>query len=160
VVPTVIYEGWFWDGLWYSVCPIITLHGRITAKEYVDSLGNQVHPIIETLFLNNCAVFLEDSVPMHTAGTVQSWFIEHDGELQHLPWPAQSPDLNIIELLWSVLETRMRNRFPPPTSLKQLDVAQEECYKIPLETVRNLCESIPRRIVAVLKAKVGPTPCY
>jgi hypothetical protein len=31
-----------------------------------------------------------------TDGTVQSWFEEHEGELQHLPWPAQSPDLNII----------------------------------------------------------------
>jgi hypothetical protein len=75
----------------------------------------------------------------HTAGTVQSWFEEHEGELQYLPWPARSPDLNITEPLWSVLETRMRKRFPPPTSLKQLeDVLQDDWYKIPLETIRNL----------------------
>jgi hypothetical protein len=36
----------------YSVGPIITLHGRITAREYVDRLGNQVHPIIQMLLLN------------------------------------------------------------------------------------------------------------
>jgi hypothetical protein len=30
--------------------------------------------------------------------------------------------------------------------------------KIPLETVQNVYESIPRRIVSVVKAKVGPTP--
>jgi hypothetical protein len=30
----------------YSVCPIITLHGRITAREYVDRLGKLVHPTI------------------------------------------------------------------------------------------------------------------
>jgi hypothetical protein len=30
----------------YSVGPIITLHGRISAREYVDRLGNQVNPII------------------------------------------------------------------------------------------------------------------
>jgi hypothetical protein len=52
----------------------------------------------------------------------------------------------------------MRTRFPPPTSLKQLeDVHQEEWYKIPPETVQNLYESIPRRTAAVLKAKSGPT---
>jgi hypothetical protein len=34
----------------YSVSPIITFHGRITTREYVDSLGNQVHPMIQTLF--------------------------------------------------------------------------------------------------------------
>jgi hypothetical protein len=48
----------------------------------------------------------------------------------------------------------VRGRFPPQTSLKQLEnVLQEEWYKIPLETVRDLYESILRRIAAVLKAK-------
>jgi hypothetical protein len=97
----------------YSVSPTITLHGRITAREYMDRLGKQVHPMIQTLFQNNA--------PIHIAGTVQSWFEEHDGELQHIPWPPQSPDLNNIEPLWSVLETRLRNRCPLPKSLKQLD---------------------------------------
>jgi hypothetical protein len=60
----------------------------------VDNLGNQVHPMIQT-FPNNDAVFQD------TAGTVKSWFEEHDGELQHLPWPEQSPDLNVIEPLVS-----------------------------------------------------------
>jgi hypothetical protein len=54
----------------------------------------------------------------------------------------------------------VRNGFPPPTPLKQLeDVLQEEWYKIPLQNVQNLDESIARRIAAVIKAKCGPTPC-
>jgi hypothetical protein len=117
---------------WYSVDPIITLHGRITEMGYVDRMGNQVHYMIKTLFLNNGAIFQEDNALIHTAGTVQPWFEEHEGDLQHLPWPAQSPDFNITEPLWSALETRMR---PPPTSPKQLaDVLQPEWYKIPLYT--------------------------
>jgi hypothetical protein len=145
----------------YSVGPIITLHGQITAREYVDMLGNQVHPMVQTLFLNNGAVFQEDNAPIHTAGTVQLWFEEHDNELQHIPWPAQLPDLNISEPPLSVLETRVRKRFPPPTSLKQLDdILQEEWYKIQLETVQNFCESILGRIAAMLKAKGGPTLCH
>jgi hypothetical protein len=49
VVPTVEH-GRFCDGLGsnivlqHSVVPVIILHGRITAREYVDRLGNQVHP--------------------------------------------------------------------------------------------------------------------
>jgi hypothetical protein len=88
---------------WYSVGSITTIHGQITAREYVDRLGIQVHPMIQMLFLNINA--LKDM-----AGTLQSWFKEHEGELQHLPWPAQS--------LWPVLETTVKNKFPPPTSLK------------------------------------------
>jgi hypothetical protein len=37
----------------------------------------------------NDAVFEENNAPIHTAGTVQSWFEEHESELQHLPWLAQ-----------------------------------------------------------------------
>jgi hypothetical protein len=67
----------------------------------------------------------------------------------------------MIEPFWSVLEIRVRNRFTPPTSLKQLeDVLQEERYKILLETVQNLYESIPRWIAPVMKAKGVPASCY
>jgi hypothetical protein len=138
----------------YSVGPIIILHGQITAREYMDKLGNQVYPMIQTLFPNNDEVFQEDNAPIHTAGTVQSLFEQHEGELQHFPWPARSPYLNITEIFWSVLKTRVRNRFRPPTSLKQLeDVLHDECYKIPLQTVQNLYESIPGGTAAVVKAK-------
>jgi hypothetical protein len=67
----------------YSVGPIITLHGRITAMKYldVDRLGNHVHPMIQMLFPNNDAVFQDDSATIHIAGTVQSRFEVHEGEL-------------------------------------------------------------------------------
>jgi hypothetical protein len=83
----------------HSVCPIITLHGRITVREYVGRLGNQGHPMIQMLFPNNDAVFQDDNAHIHTAGTVQSWFEDREGEHQHVPWPTKSPDLNIIEPL-------------------------------------------------------------
>jgi hypothetical protein len=58
-----------------------------TVREYVDKFGNRVHPMIQTLFPNG-AVSQDDNAPIHTAGSVQSWFEDHEGELQHLPWPA------------------------------------------------------------------------
>jgi hypothetical protein len=67
--------------------------------------------------------------------------------------------LNIIEPLEPVLEIRVRNRFPLPTSLKQLeDVERRLVYNFSLEIVQNLHDSIPRRITAVLKIKGGSTP--
>jgi hypothetical protein len=48
-------------------------------------LGNQVHLMIQTLFPSNDAVFQGDNVPSHTAGTVQSWFGAHEGELNVFP---------------------------------------------------------------------------
>jgi hypothetical protein len=68
--------------------------------------------MIQTLFLNDDIVFQEENSPIHIAGTVQSWFEEHEGKLQHPPRPAQSPDLNITEPLGSVLGTTARYRLP------------------------------------------------
>jgi hypothetical protein len=70
---------------WHSIGPRVTLHGQITEIEYVKRLGNQAHPIIQTLFPNNNAILQDDSAPIHTAHTVRSWIEEHEGELQHLP---------------------------------------------------------------------------
>jgi hypothetical protein len=65
----------------YSVGPITTLHDGIIARKYVDRLGNQVHHMIQTSFPNHNAVFQDDNAPIQTAGTVQSWFQNHEGEL-------------------------------------------------------------------------------
>ena len=50
MVQTVKQEGGYvtiWaENSWYSTGPITTLHCRITASEYVDILGNQVHPVV------------------------------------------------------------------------------------------------------------------
>jgi predicted RNA-binding protein with PUA-like domain len=82
--------------------------------------------MIQTLFLNKEAVFQHGNASIHTAGTVQLWFEEHEAELQCITWQSRSPDLNNTEPPWSVLETRLRNRIPPPISLKQVH-SKKEC---------------------------------
>ena len=62
-------------------------------------LGSNVHPVFQQFFPNSNVVFQDDSSPIHTGRSVQSWFEEHNDALQRLPWLAQSPDLNIIEPL-------------------------------------------------------------
>jgi hypothetical protein len=102
LVPTVKRAGGsviIWAAIsWYSAGSMIYVNGRNTASDYVDSLGSQVHPVVQMLYPNNEAAFQDDSSPMHTARSVQSWFGQYEDALQHL-WPAQSPHLNIIEPL-------------------------------------------------------------
>jgi hypothetical protein len=43
--------------------------------------------------------FQNDSSPIHTAGSVQSWLEEGEDAFQHLPCSAKLPDLYIIETL-------------------------------------------------------------
>ena len=79
----------------------------------MDILGKWVHHMVKRSFPNNDAIFQAYNWLIQTAKSIHSSSEEHEDALQHLPWPAQSPDLNIIETLWSVLESRARSRFPP-----------------------------------------------
>jgi hypothetical protein len=54
----------------YSVGSIVTIHGRITTREYVGRLGNQMHPTVQTLFPNGNAVFENDNAPCSPASTI------------------------------------------------------------------------------------------
>ncbi|KAK7146307.1 hypothetical protein R3I93_013905 [Phoxinus phoxinus] len=72
---------------------------------------------------------------IHTAKLVTEWFDEHESKVEHLPWPAQSPDLNIIETLGGVLKEQFRNCFLPPAPHSDLATdLEEEWLKIPLAT--------------------------
>ena len=88
---------------WYSAGPLITTNGQINASDYVDILSNRVYTMVHMLIPNNDAIIHNDNSPMHIARSVQSRFEEHKQALQHLPWPTESPALNIIEPLWSVV---------------------------------------------------------
>ncbi|GFY09049.1 transposable element Tcb2 transposase [Trichonephila clavipes] len=106
-----------------------------------------------------CPLYQGDNAPIHTAKIVQEWFAEHEGEVGHLDWPPQSPDLNIIEHLWGYLVSKLRARFPPPSMISALETAlHEEWLHIPLQIVHDLYASIPRRIQSVIQSKGGLTP--
>jgi hypothetical protein len=56
------------------------VNAQITASDYVDILGIHLHLLVQLLFPNNDAIF-QDSLPIHTARIVQSWFQEHKDAL-------------------------------------------------------------------------------
>ncbi|GFW54956.1 transposable element Tcb1 transposase [Trichonephila clavipes] len=142
IVPTVKHGGgslMVWGAIsWRGLGPLVTLHGKVKAAHYVNILGDQVHPFVQTSFPGECPLYQDESVPIHTAKIVQ-WFAEHEGEVGHLYWPPHSPDLNIIEHLWGYLKSKLRARFPPPSTISALETAlHEEWLHIPLQVVHDL----------------------
>ena len=94
--------------------------------------------------------------PQHTSKKAKAWFKEHG--MLVLPWPAQSPDLNPIEHLWSHVKRRLAEYEEPPKGMLELwERIEEEWNKIPASVCQGLIESMPRRVEAVYKAKGGHT---
>ena len=75
-----------------------------------------------------------------------------------MSWPAQSPDLNPIEHLWQHLKRKHGEDTEPPRGILELwERVEKEWEAIPASVCRDLAESMPRRVAAVIAAKGGYT---
>ncbi len=68
----------------------------------------------------------DDNAPTKISLCVQTWLHEYDDEVEHLTWCPQSPDVNIIEILWEYLENEVRARFSTPRTLFEHETALHE----------------------------------
>ncbi|GBN57732.1 hypothetical protein AVEN_130996-1, partial [Araneus ventricosus] len=111
-------------------------------------------PYMRIIFPQNDGIYQQDNAKCHTARSVCAWFEEHQDEFTVLPWPGNSPDLNPIENLWDHLDRVVRAMDPQPRNLAQLATALESAWlNIPVNTFRNLIDSLPARLAAVRSVK-------
>lgn len=129
------------------------IEGKLNAAGFVRILDTAFLSSLEDHGLDSSAIiFQQDNDPKHTSRLAKNWFRNNHIEL--LPWPASSPDMNIIEHAWEVLERQVRSRSPLPRNLEELWVALvEEWERLDMVVVRGLYDSMPRRLAALKAAK-------
>ena len=123
--------------------------GIMDSKMYKQILIHQLIPSTNELFKDKSWVFQQDNDPKHTANNVKNDL--KNKKLVVLSWPAQSPDLNPIENLWSILDHGIKTR-APKNEEELFQILQNQWKNISGELLQSLVESMPRRCKAVIKS--------
>ncbi|CAF0902768.1 unnamed protein product [Brachionus calyciflorus] len=90
--------------------------GRLNSTRYIQILNENLIESMEKLRQVQPFIFQQDNAPCHRGKKVVEWFA--DQKIKCLKWPANSPDLNCIENLWSWLDKELAK--VGPRSLDEL----------------------------------------
>ena len=129
---------------------LIKCEGNVDSHEYQRILTDALPSVNNTRY-----VLQQDGATCHTSSST-SRFLQDKGVRLLVPWPPQSPDLNIIEHIWEILKQKIDEREPKSCS-DLWNMAQEEFAAISNPQIMKLFDSLPRRMRAVLLAKGGNT---
>ena len=98
--------------------------------------------------LGNRWRFQQDNDPKHTSCLAKEFLVKN--VLQVMDWPSNSPDLNPIENLWSIIKSKVEVRMSKnQAELKRFML--EEWGKIQNSTLNNLVDSIRERCKLVIE---------
>jgi len=127
---------------------LVVVDGALRADNYKKLLEDHLLP--ELTKINCQMVFMQDNAPCHKARTVLQFFADHD--ITIMDWPAQSPDLNPIENLWSIIKQRRAKKFGMPTTKNELIEQIFEIWdNIDAELKNKLAESVPKRLIKIIE---------
>lgn len=134
---------------------LVVLDGNMNQHQYRRILETAMLPFARGFFRANF-VFQDDNAPAHRARTVTN-FLENQ-EVEHMGWPACSPDMNPIENLWAEVTRRLSKLEQQPTNVRELQQAVIDAWAaIPLDVLRSLAEGMPRRVEALRAARGSHT---
>lgn len=128
--------------------------GGFNSSSYTDTLEEGLVPVY------NGETFMQDNAPIHTSRQTIAWFASKGIYL--LPnWPPYSPDLNPIEHLWYHLKQMIYELLPhldeiqgKPQQLEAIiDILPQAWQRIRTDIIKEVIDSMPRRLQAVIDAQ-------
>ena len=144
-----------WGAMGYiSIGKLVKIDGIMDAKKYMSILDEGLLPSVTMNGWTRQYTLQMDNDPKHTSKAAMEYYKKH--QLNLLPWPSQSPDLNPIEHLWDEVSRRMKGS--SRLSQKQYEQKVMDVWsEISSSYIQKLINSMPRRLAAVMKAKGGNT---
>ena len=82
-------------------------------------------------------IYQHDGATAHTSGDVKRYFQEK--EIEVIDWPSQSPDLNLIESVWSQLKYNLKRSYQNLEDLQEDIISSSQsidCFYIKKNYIR------------------------
>lgn len=130
--------------------------GSVTGQKYRDEV---IEPYVR-LFRGAVGpkfIFMDDNAPCYQTFLVDD-FLETEN-IQHMSWPANSPELNPIKHVWDMLGRQLAALSHPPSSVPELKRAPQEAWvHLSPQLLHHLIASMENRCAACLTVRGDHTP--
>lgn len=125
-------------------CQIKIIDEILNSANYLQIINSQLMPNFDT----GTMLFQQDNASIHVSRLSKEWFNRNNVNL--LPWPAKSPDLNPMENAWAAM---VRNIYRDNKQYHHIDELKaailREWQTLPQADLDNLVDSMPHRLAKV-----------
>ena len=135
---------------------VLPKNETVNKEVYLDLLSQNLHDCFAMCRIPfTTGTFMQDGASCHTAKIIKDWF-DWVGINYIKDWPGNSPDLNPIENLWSIMKQRLKER--DTSSVPKLEAAVRDIWdNLEIDTLQNLALSVHDRFDEVIARKGMPT---
>ena len=132
---------------------LIVVRGNLNAQDYINQiLQPEAVPFLQRHWP---VILMHDNARSHVARICRPFLNRNNVNV--LPWPAVSTDMNPIEHIWNYLGRKVRAR-GNVHNLRDLENAFiQEWNNIPNVVIRSYVRSMPGRIAACINSRGGHT---
>ncbi|QRW10240.1 Transposable element Tcb2 transposase [Ceratobasidium sp. AG-Ba] len=130
---------------------------RMTSAGYIKVLAEELLGTLHDHHISLHSIYFQhDRDRKQWTKLVEDFLEEH--HVGSLPWPASSPNMNIIENLWDQLDCQVHACVPKAITANELWCnLQDEWYGMDQKYIDHLYQSLPTRVQKLLDTKGGNT---